>query len=673
MGTSDAIEGEESKMLKVPRVSALMSALALTAAVLPATAAAQATPVVSPQVTKTGTGPTGYQVTFRAYDPDATRLRIKGEWFFSSAADSSASPPTAAARFPADWRIGDFPLPSPNAPAANWPVADMVKDEATGIWSWTTPLPSGTFTYQFFRNCNAAPPGLSGCTGTSDPANPPWNTRGSVEPTSQVYVPSDPAFGTIDYSWQAPAAAAATGKLVDVAYPSPGSTNPVGSHDLAVYTPPGYDANRATPYPLLIISHGAGGHEVDWSTQGVSGRIIDNLIATGKMQPAVVVATNFNGIAGGNAGYATDVRNAVIPFMEANYNISRVASGRAFGGLSAGGARGNELLFNNTTAFGYYGIWSAAGSVPAADSPAYTNPDLKKLLGLHVGAGKQDPIVANTLNGQTRLAAAGVPFVTKNIDGGHTWAVWREELHDFLSRVAFRATTTTVVANAGTKTVTATVAPGTVEPATPTGSVQFLAGSTPLGGPVALVNGTATLSVPSTSGASSITAVYNGDALYNASTSSAVAYSATSASGTASGSVPATLSLSLGAPAAFGAFTPGTTRIYETATTANVISTAGDATLSVADPSSTATGHLVNGTFSLPQPLQVRARNATNSGTAYNNVGSSASPLNLLTYGGPVSNDAVALQFSQLVNANDALRTGAYSKSLTFTLSTTTP
>ena len=104
-----------------------------------------------------------------------------------------------------------------------------------------------------------------------------------------------------------------------------------------------------------------------------------------------------------------------------------------------------------------------------------------------------------------------------------------------------------------------------------------------------------------------------------------------------------------------------------------MISTAGDALLSVADPSSTATGHLVNGTFSLPQPLQARARNAANTGTAYNNVGSSASPLNLLTYSAPVSNDAVAVQFSQLINSTDALRTGAYSKTLTFTLSTTTP
>src|SRR5690606_24248707 len=115
------------------------------------------------------------------------------------------------------------------------------------------------------------------------------------------------------------------------------------------------------------------------------------------------------------------------------------------------------------------------------------------------------------------------------------------------------------------------------------------------------------------------------------------------------GDVPATLSLTLGAPASFGAFTPGVGRTYEASTSASVLSTAGDALLSVADPSPQNTGHLVNGEYFLPQPLQARARNAGNTGTAYNNVGSS---LNLLAYDGPVSNDAVTLQFSQRVNAN---------------------
>ena len=141
------------------------------------------------------------------------------------------------------------------------------------------------------------------------------------------------------------------------------------------------------------------------------------------------------------------------------------------------------------------------------------------------------------------------------------------------------------------------------------------------------------------------------------------------------GTVPATLSLSLGAAAQFGAFTPGVARDSFASTSANVVSTAGDALLSVADPSTTNTGHLVNGSFFLPQRLQARARNADTSppAPAYNNVGSSASPLNLLSYSAPISNDAVTLEFKQAIGANDALRTGTYAKTLTFTLSTTQP
>jgi predicted dienelactone hydrolase len=125
------------------------------------------------------------------------------------------------------------------------------------------------------------------------------------------------------------------------------------------------------------------------------------------------------------------------------------------------------------------------------------------------------------------------------------------------------------------------------------------------------------------------------------------------ASGAVGGTVPATLSLTLGPAASFGAFTPGVNQTYEASMTATVVSSAGDATLTVADPSPFATGHLVNGTFSLPQPLQ--------------GLGT------VKTYTGPVSNDRVTITFKQPIAATDALRTGTYSKTLTFTLSTTAP
>ncbi len=130
------------------------------------------------------------------------------------------------------------------------------------------------------------------------------------------------------------------------------------------------------------------------------------------------------------------------------------------------------------------------------------------------------------------------------------------------------------------------------------------------------------------------------------------------ADGGVGGSVPATLALTLGTPAAFGPFTPGIANDYTASTTATVISTAGDATLTASDPSATAPGRLVNGTFSLTTPLLVAGNPL---------------PSTVKTYAAPVSNDLVTVDFKQSIAANEPLRTGSYAKSLTFTLSTTTP
>jgi hypothetical protein len=147
----------------------------------------------------------------------------------------------------------------------------------------------------------------------------------------------------------------------------------------------------------------------------------------------------------------------------------------------------------------------------------------------------------------------------------------------------------------------------------------------------------------------------------------------TGADGDVGGSVSPTLSLTLGAPATFGAFVPGVGASYTSSTSATVISTAGDGQLSVTDPSATATGRLVNGTFSLPQPLEASATSAAGTGGAFAPLSTTGAPLGLLSYSGPVSNDMVTISFRQAIGANDALRTGTYAKTLTFTLSTSTP
>ena len=138
--------------------------------------------------------------------------------------------------------------------------------------------------------------------------------------------------------------------------------------------------------------------------------------------------------------------------------------------------------------------------------------------------------------------------------------------------------------------------------------------------------------------------------------------------------VPLVLGLTLGTPATFGSFVPAVAKDYTASTTAQALATSGDAALTVADPSATSTGFLTNGDYTLASPLQVRATSAVGAGGGtFANVGGAASPTSLLTYSRALNDSAIALDFKQHVSVGDALRAGRYSKTLTFTLSTTTP
>jgi hypothetical protein len=143
------------------------------------------------------------------------------------------------------------------------------------------------------------------------------------------------------------------------------------------------------------------------------------------------------------------------------------------------------------------------------------------------------------------------------------------------------------------------------------------------------------------------------------------------------GSVDSVLSLTLGGTPSFGSFVPAVARNYDTAMTAGVVSTAGNAILSVTDASATAPGHLVNGTFSLAQALQVRAINAANTATppAFQPLSETAGgSVALLLYTAPTAgSDPVTVGFRQAIGATDVLRSGSYTKTLTFTLATTAP
>jgi Bacterial Ig domain len=142
--------------------------------------------------------------------------------------------------------------------------------------------------------------------------------------------------------------------------------------------------------------------------------------------------------------------------------------------------------------------------------------------------------------------------------------------------------------------------------------------------------------------------------------------------GDVGGSAPATLSLTLGSAGALGPFVPGMAKDYTATLAAKVISTAANATLTVADPSTTAPGHLVNGSYVLAQALKATAASANGTSAPLAAIGGPDAPTTLETWN-DVANDDVTVTLVQPIGASDLLRTGGYSKTLTFTLSTTQP
>ena len=76
------------------------------------------------------------------------------------------------------------------------------------------------------------------------------------------------------------------GKVEQILFPSK-STNTI--RRAFVYTPPEYDKDQATRYPVLYLQHGWGEDETAWSNQGRANLIMDNLIAEGSLSSSWTV------------------------------------------------------------------------------------------------------------------------------------------------------------------------------------------------------------------------------------------------------------------------------------------------------------------------------------------------------------------------------------------------
>jgi enterochelin esterase family protein len=229
-----------------------------------------------------------------------------------------------------------------------------------------------------------------------------------------------------------------------------------------VYTPPGYDQSHER-YPVLYLLHGFGEDEAGWSEQGHENFILDNLIASGKAKPMIIV--NENGMidtelqpppaAGGqsrsrsivayfmNQPYAMldkILSSELIPFIDTHFRTVPDRSHRALAGLSMGGSQALRIGLNHLDQFASIGAFSPAIHITdiradyagSFEKASKINQQLKLLW---IGIGRDDFLYAPVLDSHEALERAGIKHVWIESSGGHVWTVWRQYLEDFAPRL----------------------------------------------------------------------------------------------------------------------------------------------------------------------------------------------------------------------------------------------
>jgi len=142
-----------------------------------------------------------------------------------------------------------------------------------------------------------------------------------------------------------------------------------------IYLPGGYNPDdKDTKYPVLYLMHGIGGNQYEWGMKDGTSRIakyMNEKIAAGEVKPFIIVcpvgrsSTKYTDASFDNAqsfySFGSELRNDLITYMEANYNVRTDREGRAMAGLSMGGMQTINIgLCENLDIIAWFGAFSAA-------------------------------------------------------------------------------------------------------------------------------------------------------------------------------------------------------------------------------------------------------------------------------------------------------------------------
>jgi len=230
-------------------------------------------------------------------------------------------------------------------------------------------------------------------------------------------------------------------------------SNVVGDNrDFYVYTPPGYDPNAKTLYPVLYLLHGYSDDARGWTAVGKANLILDTLIDQGKAKPMIVVmplgygAPEIVSRSSASGGFRNqDLRrrnfsnfqaallDEVIPRVEQMYKVSTNRSAHAIAGLSMGGAESLLTGLNHLEEFSWIGGFSSGGLDQdlAGEFPKLSSADNTKIRLLWIACGTEDNLITPNRNLIGWLKGKGLKVTPIETPGMHTWMVWRADLLNF--------------------------------------------------------------------------------------------------------------------------------------------------------------------------------------------------------------------------------------------------
>ena len=262
-----------------------------------------------------------------------------------------------------DYQPGDFAANvHPTTWSGEWTFENLEQD-ASGNYTISVPMISGAHYYYYQINYKLPGEDQVRTVSVDDPKN--------VSPCRANEANSDSETGDITHSIVYGKYSEKQGSTPNLDYMTPYEGSNKGTvqyveykgtrsehQDLEVYLPAGYDANRETPYRVIYLSHGAGGNETYWMNQPQGENVMDHMIAENPDQEAIVVSMDNTLYSWDYYQIGENVTKYIIPYMEANYNVSKEAKDRAFAGFSMGSMTTTYMAFHHADKFGYFGIFS---------------------------------------------------------------------------------------------------------------------------------------------------------------------------------------------------------------------------------------------------------------------------------------------------------------------------